>query len=114
MEVQSLDPMLAGLDRNIEWDTDKEEDRSCTPSPTTVIEKPTQSETVEETLAARQNRCLVSECVIEPGAVLPRESTPVTDEEKTPQDESTPMDKEQANLVVEDEIVKLFAGMEEL
>ena len=78
------------MDRNIEWDTDKEEDKSCTPSPTTVIEKPTQSDTIEETPPVRQNRCLVSEHVIEPRVVLPREPTPVTEEGKTPQDESPP------------------------
>ena len=46
--------------------------------------------------------------------VPPQEHMPVMEERKTPQDESTPMNKEQTNLMAEDEIVELFAAMEEL
>ena len=113
METQSPKCTAEGLDKYINWDKEDVQDRSCTPSPTAVIDKPMQGEAVEETLPARQNRCLVSERVIEPRAVLPREHTPVVEEEKTPQDESIPADKEQTNLMAEDEIVKLFAKMEE-
>ena len=63
----------------------------------------------------RQNRCLVSEHVFEPGVVPPCEHTPVVEGKETPQNESVPMDnKEQPHLLAEDKIVKLYVGMEEL
>ena len=113
METQSPKPTEGDLDKYIEWDTDDVQDQSHTPSPTTIIDKPMQSE-AEETLPTRQNRHLVSEHVIEPWVVLFREHTPVMEERKTQQDESTSMNKEQANPMAEDEIVELFVGMEEL
>ena len=73
-----------------------------------------QGEAVEETPPMRQNRCLVSERVIEPGTVPPCEHTPVVEGKETPQNESVPTDKEQAPLVAEDEIVELYMGMEDL
>ena len=114
METETLEPTAGDLDKYIEWDTDDVQDRSCTPSPTVIVDKPTQGESVEETPPMRQNICLVSERVIEPGAVPPREHTPVMEEKNTPQDDSAPADKEQANLVAENNIVELFTGMEEL
>ena len=74
-----------------------------------------QGKAVEETLPARQNRHLVSEHVIKPGAVPPHEHTPVAEGKETPQNESIPTDdKEQPRIVAEDEIVELYVGMEEL
>ena len=49
METQSPEPMVGDLDKYIEWDTDDVQDRSRTPSPTAVIDKPMQGEAVEET-----------------------------------------------------------------
>ena len=114
-EAQSLNPTVIGLDKYIEWDIDEVQDWSHTPSPTTVIDKPMQGEAVEETPPVRQNRCLVSERVIEPGAVPSREHTPVAEGKETPQNESIPMDdKEPAHLMAEDEIVELYTGVEDL
>ena len=114
-EARSPDSTVTGLDKNIEWDIDEVQDRSRTPSPTTVIDKPMQGEAVEETLPARQNRCLVSERVIKPGVVPSREHTPVAEGKETPQNESVPADdKEPAHRVAEDEIVELHAGVEDL
>ena len=107
--------MAIGLDKNIEWDTDEVQDWSHTPSPTMVIDKPTQGEAVEETPPVRQNRCLVSEHVIKPGAVPSHEHTPVAEGKETPQNESIPADdKEPTHHVAEDEIVELYTGVEDL
>ena len=113
-KTETLRPMAGVLDEYINWDTDNVQDRSCTPSPTAVVDKPMQGESVEETPPARQNICLVSECVIEPEAVLPQEHTPVMEEKDKPQDDLAPMDREQPNLVAESDIVDLFASMEDL
>ena len=60
-----------------------------------IIDEPMQGESAgRNTARARQNICLVSEHVIEPGAVPPQEHTPVMEERNTPQDDSSPMDKE--------------------
>ena len=64
--------MAGDLDKYIDWDTDDVQDRSRTPSPTAVIDKPTQGESVEETLPARQSIHLMSERIIEPGWYCPR------------------------------------------
>ena len=46
---------------------------------------------------------------------LPREHTPTVEGKQTPQNEGVPVDdKEQPRVIAEDEIVKLYAGMEEL
>ena len=113
VETQLPESTAGDLDKYIKWDTDDVQDRSRTPSPTAIIDKPMQGEMVEETLPTRQNRCLVLERDIESDGVPSHEHTPVA-EKKIPQEKSAPVDKEQANLVAEDEIVELFAGMEEL
>ena len=113
-ETETPEPMVGDLDKYIEWDTDDVQDRSCTLSPTTIIDKPMQGESVEETLPARQNIHLVSERLIKPGVVQPQEHMPVMEEKDTPQDDSAPMDKEQANLMADNDIVELFTGMEDL
>ena len=114
-EAQSPNPAVVGLNKYIEWDTEEVQDRSCTPSPTAVVDVPMQGEAGEETPPMRQNRCLVPEHVIEPGAEPPCECTPAVEGKQTPQNESIPVDdKEQPHLIAEDEIVELYAGMEEL
>ena len=70
-----------------------------------------QGEAVLETPPMRQNRCLVSERVIEPGAVPPHEHTPEAEGKKTPQNESIPTDdQEQPRIVAEDEICRTVHG----
>ena len=44
METQSLKPTEGDLNKYIEWDTDDVQDRSRTPSLTTIVDKPSQSE----------------------------------------------------------------------
>ena len=98
-KTETLRPMAGDLDEYINWDTDDVQNRSHTPSPTMVINKPTQGESAEETPPTRQNIHLVSEHVIKPKAVLCQVHTPVTEEDK-PQDDSASMDKEQPDLMI--------------
>ena len=70
-------------------------------------------EPAEETPPMWQNRRLVPERVPGPEVVPPRESTSGTDE-KTQKDESTPAGEEQSTPVEEDDVVVLYAGVEEL
>ena len=103
-----------------EWDTKEEyteevPDWSSAPSPSAVITRTLQGEEVEETPPARQNRCLISERFIEPGAASPHERTPEEEAGKTPQAKDIPMDnQEEAHIVPEDEVVELHTGTEEL
>ena len=81
-ETQSPESTVGDLDKYIEWHTDDAQDRSCTPSPTAITDKPTQGETVEETLPMRQNRCLVLEWDIESDGVPSCEHTPVVEKKR--------------------------------
>ena len=112
LEPSHLNPQW-NFDKYIDWDTDDVQDRSCTPSSVTIIGEPTQGAT-EETPPAWQNQCLVPERVLEPGVVPHREDTPVTEETKTQKDENTPMSTEQSTPVAEDDVVVLYAGVEDL
>ena len=69
-----------------------------------------EDEAGEGTPPVRQNRCLVSKCVIEHGALSPYEHMAET-EEKVPQD--ILMDDQELHPLVEDEVVELHAGTEE-
>ena len=78
-----------GLDRFAKWDTEEVyteevQDWSHALSPPAVITVPSRGEAVEETLPARQNRCLVSECFTEPGVASPHEHIPEAEARKTP------------------------------
>ena len=91
------------------------QDQSRTLSPTAVIAVPLQGEAMEKTLPMRQNRCLVSECFIEPGAAPPHGHTPEAEARKTPQTENVPADEQEpACVIVEEDVVELHAGTEEL
>ena len=71
-------------------------------------------ESVEDTPPARQNIRLVTECVIEPGAVPPQENAPEA-EDKSPDDgNDAPSDEQQSELECEGDIVDLYTGTEEL
>ena len=68
----------------------------------------------EDTPPARQNIRLVTECVIEPGAVPPQENAPEV-EDKSPDDgNDAPSDEQQTEPECEGDIVDLYAGTEEL
>ena len=101
------------VDANIDWDTDDVQDRSCTPSPSVGIGKITLGESVEDTPPVRQNIRLVSECVIEPGVVLPQENIPEIEEDKS-QDDDAPSNEQQPKLVSESDVIDLFTSTEEL
>ena len=91
-------PMAGDMDVNIDWGTDDVQDRLRTPSPSAGIGEIMLGESAEDTPPMRQNICLVSECVIEPGVVLPQENIPEVEEEK-PQDDDTPLNEKQPKCV---------------
>ena len=111
--AQPSKPPVGNFEKYIDWDTDDVQDRLHTPSPVMIIDEPTQ-EAMEETPPMQQNWRLVPECVLKPGVVPPREDTPVTAEKKTQEDENSPASKEQSTPVVEDDVVVLYAGVEDL
>ena len=119
-EAGSPQPTSAGLDRFTKWDTEEVyteevQDWSCAPSPTAVITVPLQGEALVETPPTRQNRCLVSEHFIEPGAALPHEHTPEAEVRKTPQTINVPVDEQEpAHVIVKEDVVEFHMGTEEL
>ena len=106
-------PTAGNVEANVDWDTDDAQDRSRTPSPSAGIGAITLGESAEDTSPARQNIRLMTERVIEPGAVLPQENAP--EAEKSPDDgNDAPSDEQQSELECEGDIVDLYAGTEEL
>ena len=99
--------MVGDVDVHINWDTDDVQDRSRTPSPSAGIGEIMLGE------SARQNIRLVSEHVIEPGAVLPQENIPEIEEDKS-QDDDAPFNEQQPKLVSESDVIDLFVSTEEL
>ena len=112
-KAETPKPMAGDVDANIDWDTDDVQDRSRTPSPSAGIGEITLGESAEDTPPTRQNIRLVSERVIEPGAVPPQENIPEVEEDK-PQDDDAPSNEQQPKLVSEGDVVDLFASTEEL
>ena len=106
-------PMPGTVDAHIDWDTDDVQDRSRTPSPSAGIGEVTLGESTEDTPPARQNIRLVSECVIEPGAVPPQENIPEIEEDKS-QDDDASLNEQQPTLMSESDVVDLFASTEDL
>ena len=99
-------------DFDVDWDTDDGQDQSCMPSPVVNIDETTWG-TAEEISPTRQNRLMVPERVPIAEAVLPRESTSGM-EEKTQKEESTTAGDEQSTPVAEDDVMVLYAGVEDL
>ena len=100
---------VGDVDAHIDWDTDDVQDRSCThPALLQALAKSLLGESVEDTPPTRQNIRLVSERVIEPGAVLPQENIPEIEEDKS-QDDDAPSNEQQPKLVSESDVVDLFA-----
>ena len=100
------------MDANIDWDTDNVQDRLRTPSPSAGIGEIMLGESAEDTPPTRQNIHLVSERVIEPGAVPPQENIPEIEDKS--QDDDAPSNEQQPKLMSESDVVDLFASMEEL
>ena len=106
--------MVGDVEANVDWDTDDVQDRSHTPSPSAGIGTIMLGESMEDTPPARQNICLVSERVIEHGAVLPQENTPEA-KDKSPDDEDdAPSNKQHPKIVCESDVMDLLASTEGL
>ena len=102
------------VEANVDWDADDAQDRSRTPSPSAGIGAIMLGESAEDTPPTRQNIRLVTERVIEPGAVPPQENAPEA-EDKSPDDgNDAPSDEQQTELECEGDIVDLYVGTEEL
>ena len=85
-ETETPRPTAGDVKTNVNWDADDVQDRSRTPSSSVGIGGITLGESPEDTPPARQNIRLVSECLIEPGAVPPQENMPEV-EDKSQDDE---------------------------
>ena len=105
-------PTAGDVDEYTNWDTDYVQDRSCTPSSSVGISEVTLGESTEDTPPVRQNICLVSERVIEPGAVPPQENIPEIEDES--QDDDATSNEQQPTLMSESDVINLFASTEEL
>ena len=106
--------MAGNVEANVDWDTDDVQDQSHTPSPSAGIGAITLDESAEDTPPARQNIRLMTERVIEPGAMLPQENAPEA-EDKSPDDgNDAPSDEQQTKLECEGDIIDLYTGTEEL
>ena len=79
---------VGDVEAHIDWDTDDAQDRSCTPSPTAGFGEVTLGESAEDTPPMRQNIRLVSECVIETGAVPPQKNIPEVEQDKSQDDDA--------------------------
>ena len=75
-KAETPKPMAGNVEANVDWDTDDIQDWSRAPSPSAGIGAMMLGESAEDTPPARQNICLVTERVIEPGAVPPQEIAP--------------------------------------
>ena len=102
------------VEANMDWDTDDVQDRSRSPSPSAGVGAIMLVESTGDTPPAGQSTRLVTECIVEPGAVSPQEDAPKA-EEKSPDDgNDAPSDEQQAELECEGDIVDLYASTEEL
>ena len=106
--------MVGDVEAHIDWDTDDAQDRSRTPSPSVGIGTITLGESAEDTPPARQNICLVTERIIEPGAELPQENAPEAEDKSLDDGDNAPSDDQQPELGCEGDIVDLYMGTEEL
>ena len=78
-------PTAGTVEVNVDWDTDDVQDQSRPPSPSAGIGAITLGESAGDTPPTGQNTRLVTERVIEPGAVPPQENAPEA-EDKSPDD----------------------------
>ena len=56
----------------------------------------------------------MSECVIEPGAVLPQENIPEVEDKSQDDEDDAPSNEQQPKLVCESDVIDLFASTKEL
>ena len=114
LKTETPRPTAGDMETNVDWDTDDVQDRSRTPSPSAGIGRIMLGESMEDIHPARQNIRLVSECVIEPGAVPPQENIPEVEDKSQDDEDDAPSNEQQAKLRCESDVVDLFASMEEL
>ena len=94
----------------MDWDTDDVQDRSRSPSPSAGIGAIMLGESAEDISPPGQDTRLVTDSVIEPGAVPPQENVLVADE-KLQIDAAS---DDQPAEFCEGDVVDLYAGTEEL
>ena len=68
------------VEANVDWDTDDVQDRSRSPSPSAGISAIKLGESAEDVSPLGQDTRLVTDRVVEPGAMLLQENVPVADE----------------------------------
>ena len=113
-KVEMPKPTAGNIEANMDWDMDDVQDWSRMPSPSVGIGTITLGESVEDTPPVRQNICLMTERVIEPGVVPPQENATEA-EVKSPDDgNDAPSDEQQTEPECEGDIVDLYTGTEEL
>ena len=110
LKAETPKPKTGTVEANVDWDTDDVQDWSRSPSPSAGIGAIMLGESAGDVPPAGQDTCLVTDRVVEPGAVPPQENTPEA-EEKSPDD--APSDDQQTELC-EGNIVDLYASTEEL
>ena len=94
----------------MDWNTEDVQDRSCSPSPSAGIGAITLGESAEDVSPLGQDAHLVTDCIVEPGAVPPQEDAPVADEKL----EIDAPSEDQPAEFCESDVVDLYAGTEEL
>ena len=84
-KAETPKPKTGTVEANVDWDTDDVQDRSRSPSPSAGIGAITLGESAEDVPPPGQDTRLVTDRVVEPGAVPPQENVPEA-EEKSPDD----------------------------
>ena len=113
-KVEMPKPTAGNIEVNVDWDMDDVQDQSHMPSPSAGIGTIMLGESAEDTPPARQNIRLVTECVIEPGAVPPQKNAPEAEVKSLDDGNDTPSDEQQTKPECEGDIVDLYMGTEEL
>ena len=98
------------VEANLDWDTDDVQDRSHSPSPSAGIGAITLGESLEDLPPPGQDTRLVTDHVVEPGAVPPQENAPEAEEKSL---DDAPSDDQQTEFC-EDDVMDLYASTEEL
>ena len=110
LKAETPKPKTGTVEANVDWDTDDVQDQSCSPSPSAGIGAIMLGEPAGDIPPMGQDTRLVTDRVVEPGAVPPQENAPEA-EDKSPDD--APSDDQQTELC-EGDIVDLYASTEEL
>ena len=112
-KAETPKPTAGTVEANVDWDTDDVQDRSRSPSPSAGISTITLGESAGDTPPVGQDICLVTECVVEPGAVPPQENTPEAEKSPDEGNDAHP-EEQQTELECEGDIIDLYASTEEL